>query len=64
MSRGKTMDAPEWFFMWNTGRPYITAICGWTKRDVIAQAERENHEPWKKIYGRGGRVIRCKVTPQ
>lgn len=35
------LDYPEWFFMWETDRPYITMICAWNKRGVIQKAEKE-----------------------
>lgn len=60
----KSLEAPEWFFMWTSGYPYITAICGWTRRAVIEEATRSNGESWKKIYQRGGRAVRCIVRPK
>ena len=64
MGKRKPIDAPEWFFMWSTGSPpYITAICGWTRKRAIMDAEAATGVLWKTIYGRGGRVVRCRVTP-
>lgn len=57
------LEAPEWFFMWSKGQPYITMICGWTKGAVMRRCEREQQIPWKKIYGRGGRIVKCNVVP-
>jgi hypothetical protein len=56
------LESPEWFFMWAKGTPYITSVCGWTKRQVIAQIESDMQERWKTIYGRGGRVKQCTVS--
>lgn len=36
------MDYPEWFFMWSNGTPYITSVCGWTKKEVIRRVEEMN----------------------
>ncbi|MBI1811151.1 MAG: hypothetical protein HY035_05315 [Nitrospirae bacterium] len=58
----KKLEAPEWFFMWAKGQPYITMICGWNKKAVIWQCEKEHGITWKKIYDRGGRVVRCNVS--
>lgn len=65
--KAKKLDAPEWFFMWTTGQPYVTSICGWVRGVVIADVLRSGigyrDATWKQIYRQGGRVIRCKVTP-
>ncbi len=58
------LEAPEWFFAWMTGRPYITTICGWSRHNVINEAEKAVGDPWKKIYRNGGRAVRCKVVPK
>lgn len=55
------MEHPEWFFMWVTGKPYVTMICGWTKKDVIREVEKMNGGTWKETYARGGRVVRVKL---
>jgi hypothetical protein len=55
------IEYPEWFFMW-TGTSYITSICGWTKKQVVDDAVAACGESWKKIYAKGGRVIRVKMT--
>ena len=54
-------DAPGWAFAWTTGKPYITSIIHWTKRQVIAEVEAAHREPWKKIYRQGGRAIRITI---
>ena len=61
MNDDKRIEHPEWFFMWSNGIPYITMICGWTRRDVINEVGQQFSEPWKKTYRRGGRVVRCIV---
>lgn len=55
------MEHPEWFFMWSTGRPYITMICGWSKKDCINEVRKAHGQTWKEIYARGGRVVRVKI---
>jgi hypothetical protein len=57
------MDAPEWFFAWVKGSPYITQICSWSRRGLIQSVERETGRKWKNIYQSGGRAMRCTVTP-
>jgi hypothetical protein len=57
----KKLDAPQWFFMWSTGKPYVTTICAWYRKDVISEIVAEVGEPWKKIYGRGGRAVKCEL---
>lgn len=56
----KQMEHPQWFFMWVTGKPYVTTICGWTKKDVIREVEK-NGGTWKETYARGGRVVRVRL---
>lgn len=56
------MEYPQWFFMWTSGKPYITMICGWTKKDVMKQVERENGQSWRKIYERGGRIVKVEMS--
>lgn len=56
------MDYPEWFFAWMSDTPYITMICGWSKKDVIQTVERENEKTWKQIYNRGGRIVKVKIS--
>ena len=55
------LDYPRWFFMWETGRPYITMICAWNKKAVIQKAEKELDRTWKQIYASGGRIIQVKI---
>lgn len=55
------LETPEWFFVWTGKRGYITTVCGWTKKDVIREAEKTQHSSWEKIYKRGGRVYRCRI---
>lgn len=57
------IEHPTWFFVWTTGKPYITSICGWTRKEVIQSVTRDTGRPWRSIYRQGGRVIRCKVVP-
>jgi hypothetical protein len=28
------LEHPQFFFMWKSGNPYITSICGWSKEEV------------------------------
>lgn len=56
------MDYPEWFFAWKTGIPFITKICGWSKREAIQEAEESNSQVWKQIYSRGGRIVKVKIS--
>lgn len=62
--RTKPIEAPEWFFMWSSGEPYICAIVGWSRRAVIQEAEKSQGRSWKEIYRQGGRAIRCSVRPK
>ena len=55
------MEHPQWFFMWVTGKPYVTTICGWTKAGVIREVEKMNGGTWKRTYAMGGRVVRVKL---
>ena len=61
--KSKFTEHPTWFFAWTTGKPYITAVCGWTRKQVIQEVTCCGKAPWKKFYREGGRVIRCKVMP-
>jgi len=60
----KAYDAPQWFFMWSTGIPYLTSICSWTRRDCLREVERQMGEPWRKTYRKGGRVVKCSIYPK
>lgn len=61
----KPIEAPEWFFAWAAPRnkQYITSICAWTKKDLIELVVRENGSHWTIIHGKGGRAVKCQVTP-
>lgn len=56
------MDYPEWFFMWKSGSPYITTICGRSKKEVIQETEKQFFQTWKQIYSRGGRIVKVKIS--
>lgn len=60
------MDHPTYFFVWTKpkGQEYITRVCGWNKKSVMREAERNNDMAWKKIYRRGGRIVKVKMTLQ
>jgi hypothetical protein len=58
------MEHPKWFFAWTTGKPYITDICGWKKKDTIAFIEKLLVMKWERIYRSGGRILKCSVTPE
>lgn len=63
LDRGsKKLSHPEWFFVWTKGTPYITALCAWTKRDLIALVSKDLDQTWKAIRNQGGRAVRCTVT--
>lgn len=59
----KPVEAPAWFFGWISGKPYITTICGWTRKQVMQEVERSHGESWNRVYKRGGRIIKCSVRP-
>lgn len=57
----KDMKYPRWFFMWVSGSPYITKICGFTRSEVIQAVEKMNGGTWKQTYAMGGRLVRVKL---
>ena len=59
-----TRFAPEscWAFAWEKGRPYITTIVSYRRKDLIREVEKFMGVPWRKTYRQGGRAI--KVTIQ
>jgi hypothetical protein len=59
----KNLDHPNWFLYWSYGdHPYVTRICGWSRKEMISAAEQSQHQTWKQIYARGGRAVRMKMT--
>lgn len=54
-----------WFFVWRTGTPgpYPTAICAYTRKQLIEEVRRQVGGDWKKLYRQGGRAMRCAVNP-
>lgn len=58
-------DYPQWFFVWTTGKPYITTICAWTKKGAIREVvESSLGLTWKQIYRRGGRIKKFTLKEQ
>lgn len=60
----KALDGPKWFFVWASGKPYVTTICSWTRKDCIQYVEEQMREPWRKIYRKGGRIVKCALYPK
>ena len=52
-----------WAFVWMTGQPYITSYVSWRRAECRRDVEKMMGEPWRKVYRRGGRIIRVTVQP-
>ena len=60
-----TLDHPQWFFAWVIGKPYVTRICGWNRRAVMMEAVRDQCvKDWKTLYGKGGRIVKVRMSLQ
>jgi hypothetical protein len=59
-------DYPNWFFMWGkkTGTrsdEYLTSVCGWTRKDLIYQIEKQIGV-WSEVKKRGGKCVKVKIS--
>ena len=53
-----------WFLVWTQPprKEYVTAICGFTRKQVRQEFAGDDIAYWRQEYRRGARILRCKVT--
>ena len=54
-----------WGFAWDIGKktPFVTSIIACSRKDCQNQVAKMLGMSWKRVYRKGGRTIRCTVTP-